>query len=406
MKKITILSTVVLTSLFLVSAKQNKVQAAENQNIQSTQVEQSSVNNYINNNNLPYSGVKDETANSTFTQGGDYRNGKPEGIVIHETAKPNISAQQWADIYNSEWQKRQTYVHAFVDHNQVVQIAPTDKTVWGAGYYANQRFIQVELCEENNAHDFAQSIQNDATYVASLLHKYNLKPSLATADQAGTIWSHHDVSRYLGDTDHTDPDGYFAVNNYSMNQFFDLIKQRYDELSQVTSTNKPAKPAISDNVKNINDIAKITYNGRGKVAVWSDFGEGKKVIKYLPKNTNWRVFKIANYNGRNWYNLGGNQWIDGQYITLSQASKPAVKSDTVSSTGQVSAINKIVSINYNGRGKVAVWSNFDTTKHITGKYLAKNTNWRAFKLATDKNGHKWYNLGGNQWIDSSYIKEK
>lgn len=405
MKKITLLSATVLASLLIISNNQQKVHAATVQDARTTNVNQSSVNAYINNNKLPYSGVTDETAKSTFTRAGDYRNGKPEGIVIHETAKPNISAQQWADIYNKEWQKRQTYVHAFVDHKQVVQIAPTDKTVWGAGYYANQRFIQVELCEENNFEDFAQSLQNDATYVATLLHKYNLKPSLATSAQTGTIWSHHDVSRYLGDTTHTDPDDYFAKNNYSMAQFFDLIKQRYDELSPVVN-----KPVENSNIKSINDIAKITYDGPGKVAIWNDYGANKHVVKYLAKNTHWKVFKQATYNGRTWYNLGGNQWIDGQYVTLSNNSAPTIsasKNNSSVTVGKgVTPINKVVSITYNCRGKVAVWSNFDETKHITGKYLARNTNWKAFKIATDSRGHKWYNLGGSQWIDSSYIREK
>lgn len=403
MKKVTLFSATLLTTLLLVSTQQNKAQAAENDASQQTSqvmTSQSSVNDYINSNNLPYSGVKDETANSTFTRGGEYRNGKPEGIVIHETAKPNISAQQWADIYNNEWQKRQTYVHAFVDHKQVVQIAPTNKTVWGAGYYANQRFIQVELCEEDNPQNFAQSIQNDATYIASLLHQYNLKPILTTVTQQGTIWSHHDVSLYLGDTTHTDPDDYFARNNYSMNQFFDLIKQRYDAMAPVV--NKPETP---QNIQAINDVAKITYTGAGKVAIWSNYGVDKHVVKYLPKNTNWKVFKVASYNGHNWYNLGGNQWIDGQYVTLN-SSKKATNSTTIATDGKITPINKIVSINYSGRGKVAVWNNFDQSKHITGKYLASNTNWKAFKIATDANGHKWYNLGGNQWIDSTYIKER
>ena len=39
----------------------------------------------------------------------------------------------------------------------------------------------------------------------------------------GTIWAHHQVTHYLGNTTHTDPDGYFAKYGYSMQQFYQLI---------------------------------------------------------------------------------------------------------------------------------------------------------------------------------------
>ncbi|WP_265488808.1 N-acetylmuramoyl-L-alanine amidase family protein [Lactobacillus sp. PV034] len=263
------------------------------------------VNGYINQNHLQFSGIKDESAQSTFTAGKNYRHGAPEGIVVHETNKPNISAQEWADKFNENWKSNQTYVHAFVDKSQVVQIAPTNKTVWGSGYYGNQRFIQVELCEENTEQDFAQSIQNDATYIAKLLHQYNLKPSLADGKGNGTIWSHHDVSKYLGDTDHTDPDGYFAWHNYSMQQFFNLIKQRYDELAPLYSQN---------NVIDEKGVGQVRYNGKGKVAIWYTPNSGHKIVKYVSRNTKWKFFKVAKINGHLWYNLGGNQWIDGTYF--------------------------------------------------------------------------------------------
>ena len=320
-----ILTTTFITGLILLGLNINNANAADFENTQNNQSTQSTENNnssiyvdptashprlkdvngYINQNKLQFSGVKDETAQSTFTAGKAYRHGTPEGIVVHETNKPNISAQEWANMFNQNWKTNQTYVHAFVDKDQVVQIAPTNKTVWGAGYYANQRFIQVELCEENTEKDFAQSIQNDATYIAQLLHQYNLKPSLADGKGNGTIWSHHDVTKYLGNTNHTDPDDYFAWHNYSMQQFFNLIKQRYDEMAPLYNKN---------NVIDQKGIGQVRYNGKGKVAIWSSPNSSHKIIKYVSKNTSWKFFKVAKINGHVWYNLGGNQWIDGSYL--------------------------------------------------------------------------------------------
>lgn len=35
-------------------------------------------------------------------------------------------------------------------------------------------------------------------------------PRIADGYLGATLWSHHDVSRYLGGTDHTDPDSYWS----------------------------------------------------------------------------------------------------------------------------------------------------------------------------------------------------
>ena len=119
-----------------------------------------------------------------------YRNhGEPEGIVIHETADPGATAANEAIYFNREWNKMYAYVHAFVDHKQVIQMMTPNYGVWGAGPMANDRFVQVELCEENNRNDFAKSINNDAIWSAQILHRYHLKPTNATDNGKGTVRS-------------------------------------------------------------------------------------------------------------------------------------------------------------------------------------------------------------------------
>lgn len=65
--------------------------------------------------------------------------------------------------------------------------------------------------------------------------------------------------------------------------------------------------------------------------------------------------------------------------------------------------NAVATIKYQGPGKVAVWSNYNETKKLTGNYLANGTRWKTFKQAKDTNGSQWYNLGGNQWVIDKYI---
>ena len=70
---------------------------------------------------------------------------------------------------------------------------------------------------------------------------------------------------------------------------------------------------------------------------------------------------------------------------------------------KIESKNQVVTINYDGKGKVAVWNNYEQPKQIVN-YLSKNTSWKAFKVASVENDHKWYNLGGNQWVDGNYAK--
>ena len=62
----------------------------------------------------------------------------------------------------------------------------------------------------------------------------NARKDLAKEDAAknkpgglGTIWSHSEVSQYLGNTNQTDPDDYFAKYGYDMGQFYELVNQYY-----------------------------------------------------------------------------------------------------------------------------------------------------------------------------------
>lgn len=157
--------------------------------------------------------------------------GRPEGIVIHETANSTSTIDNEVAYMQRAWPTTYAYVHAFVDHSRIINIHPTDYGVWGAGPAANARFIQLELVREHSDEDFAASINNYAYYVAYLLKQYGMGVDLADNDGAGTIWSHNAVSDWLGGTDHTDPIGYFKQWGYDMNQFAALVQQKYDALS-------------------------------------------------------------------------------------------------------------------------------------------------------------------------------
>lgn len=189
-----------------------------------------------------------------------YRNGvgKPEGIVVHETATPGATAWDEGRYFNNNWTSVYSYVHAVVDNNQTIQLMSTDYGTWGAGPIANVRYIQIELCEVSTRSQFVQSVANDAYYIATLLHQYNLTPSRASKSGTGTIWSHNEVSQYLGGTDHGDPDGYFAKWGYSMSDFYSLITYYYNKLG--TSGNSNSNSGNTNTGSNTGDNNNTSNN--------------------------------------------------------------------------------------------------------------------------------------------------
>ena len=211
------------------------------------------INTYIRQNNFSHPNI--QTRKTPFWNAGSaYRNGvgKPEGIVVHETANDNDSIENEIIYESNNWNVpgREAFVHAFVDRSQIINTANTDLTCWGAGPVANARYISIELCREKTLDNFARSVNNDAYYVAYLLKKYNLPATNACRTGRGTVWSHHAVTNFLGGTNHTDPTGYFASWGYSMDQFFQLVQEKYNNIgvNKAETVEKVAnKASISEN---------------------------------------------------------------------------------------------------------------------------------------------------------------
>lgn len=235
--------------------------------------------------------------------GVEYENGKPEGIVVHETDDPGATAHDEAIYFNREWENIEAYVHAFVDSKQIIQMRSPDMGVWGAGAKANNRFIQIELCEENSKEAFAKSVNNDAIYIAKLLHRYNLKPDNACDDGEGTIWSHKAVSTYLGGTDHVDPDGYFEKWGYSMDQFYSLIKYYYDLQDKNTNTSTKDPNKTKDEVPAVQGAVTLGHDAY----IYTSKGKKTKTLKKAGSPV--VVLGYKTINKKKYYQIGKNQYV-------------------------------------------------------------------------------------------------
>ncbi|WP_239738748.1 MULTISPECIES: glucosaminidase domain-containing protein [unclassified Mammaliicoccus] len=224
-----------------------KVRAA---NVQYEAAVNSSINNQIRNNN--YTVPKYVEDFSSHIPKIPYRNGvgKPEGIVAHETANPNSTIHNEIAYMKNNYES--AFVHAYVDDNNIIEVAPTDYLAWGAGAQANPRFIHVELVRVYGSDRFARSINNYADYIATNLAYYGLSLDSAERDGIGTLWSHDAVSKFLGGTDHSDPYGWFAENNYTFDELVDLVTEKYQyKTGLLTAPTKPetTKPVTKPTTK-------------------------------------------------------------------------------------------------------------------------------------------------------------
>ena len=363
----------------------------------------SSINNLINSSN--YSVPSIEYWDTFFTEGTPFT---PQGIVVHETATPNATALNEANYFYNNWNTALTMVHALVDDQQIIQIHPTNETVWGAGPAANGRFIQIELSNfpvgTTSREKFAKSVNNDAYYIATLLKQYNLTPDNAESDGTGTVWSHHAVSKFLGGTNHTDPTGYFASWGYSMDQFFDLIVQKYNALG---GTVQPPQPDYSNAGKTEwGGSAIASVENKTAIPVYTAPGKSATGQTLKPKSR-WKVSARMSYNGTMWYKIGNNQWINGSYayvtgvgsiplVTENEVTPPPASNlmGTTSNSG-----NPVARVEYN-KSSIAVFKK--PASGVNGQYLKPGTSWKVIGRATAL-GRTWYQVGANQWIDGQYL---
>jgi peptidoglycan hydrolase-like protein with peptidoglycan-binding domain/N-acetylmuramoyl-L-alanine amidase CwlA len=174
--------------------------------------------------------------------------GKYEGVVIHYTASPNDTAETEADHERKHWQN--AFVHEFIDPDEIIQVADPDYKAWGAGERANDRFIHLEMCDAANQDEF-NIIFNKVTLRASeylYINKLGVIP--AKADGTGTLWSHMDVTNYLGFTNHTDPIAYLAKWGKTWNDVISTVTLKYNALASGKDPEAEAKAAADANAKN------------------------------------------------------------------------------------------------------------------------------------------------------------
>lgn len=271
----------------------------------------SSINDYIRKNNLKAPKIEEDY--TSYFPKYAYRNGvgRPEGIVVHDTANDRSTINGEISYMKNNYQN--AFVHAFVDGDRIIETAPTDYLSWGVGAVGNPRFINVEIVHTHDYASFARSMNNYADYAATQLQYYGLKPDSAEYDGKGTVWTHYAVSKYLGGTDHADPHGYLRSHNYSYDQLYDLINEKYlikmgkvapwgtQSTTTPTTPSKPSTPSTPSTGKLTvaanNGVAQIKPTNSGLyTTVYDKTGKATKEVQKT-----FAVTKEASLGGNKFY---------------------------------------------------------------------------------------------------------
>ncbi|HHT7227694.1 N-acetylmuramoyl-L-alanine amidase [Bacillus thuringiensis] len=238
-----------------------------------------------------------------------YGVGTYEGVVAHSTATPEAPAINIQKYESRTW--RNAFVHYAVDWDETIQIADTKYIAYGGGPGANKRFVHVELCETADYTKFKRSYDKYVKLLAKILRDRGLSVEKG-------LWTHSDVTHYLGGTDHEDPIDYLKSHGVSEAQFRADVQRAYANSSvDVSVPEKPSKPAevptaVTDGIAYIEG-----YN----VNLRKGPGTSYSKIRQLNKPESYIVW--AEKDG--WLNLGGDQWIknDPSYVKFEKKSTVA-----------------------------------------------------------------------------------
>lgn len=366
----------------------------------------SSINDYIRKNNLKAPKIEEDY--TSYFPKYAYRNGvgRPEGIVVHDTANDRSTINGEISYMKNNYQN--AFVHAFVDGDRIIETAPTDYLSWGVGAVGNPRFINVEIVHTHDYASFARSMNNYADYAATQLQYYGLKPDSAEYDGNGTVWTHYAVSKYLGGTDHADPHGYLRSHNYSYDQLYDLINEKYlikmgkvapwgtQPTTTPTTPSKPSTPSTPSTGKLTvaanNGVAQIKPTNSGLyTTVYDKTGKATNEVQktFAVSKTatlgNQKFYLVQDYNSGNKFG-----WVKEGDVVYNTSKSPV-------------NVNQSYSIKPGTKLYTVPWG---TSKQVAGSVSGSgNQTFKASKQQQiDKSIYLYGSVNGKSgWVSKAYL---
>ena len=150
----------------------------------------------------------------------------PIGITVHETATEDATDQNESKYFHNG--DRQASAHYFADYDSITQLIPDNEVSWHGCYTANHKFISLEMCHFSDENKFNETWKRSVWLVALKCVEFGWNP-----ENIEEVNTHNWVSETWGETDHTDPIGYFEEHNKTWNDFIYDVKILMEEISKV-----------------------------------------------------------------------------------------------------------------------------------------------------------------------------
>ncbi len=132
----------------------------------------------------------------------------------------------------------------------------------------------------------------------------------------------------------------------------------------------------------------IRTGSNGALMYGYDAGNYKSTGTKLAARSAWQYSKVDNANGKTWYQVTADGWIN---------SDDASTSNFINNSG-------VAKISYGPAGGINLWTGYGTHKVATGQKLTNGSEWNFSQKVIDANGDAWYMIGNNQWIEGTYTK--
>jgi N-acetylmuramoyl-L-alanine amidase CwlA len=168
---------------------------------------------------------------------------EPVGLTIHETATPGATARNERDYFHSG--DRSASAHYFVDDIAIIQLLPENLQAWHAGPTANKRYLSIEICHFADPDKFRKTWNRAVWLAADICLRHGLDPEIL--EQMNT---HAWVSKQWGETDHTDPIGYFRDHGKLWADFVNDVKLLMEAKAVEEITIKIGAKAIKGTLQN------------------------------------------------------------------------------------------------------------------------------------------------------------
>lgn len=180
---------------------------------------------------------------------------------------------------------------------------------------------------------------------------------------------------------------------------FDALQQQIDALTKKLAQQSSSRPSTSvvKATKTITVSAVAKVNAKTNAPLYDV--RFKATNRKLAANTNWNVKAlVTGADGKLYYLVGKSQYLRADQAALTMKKKQSAKTALIKMRG-------VATVKYVKGYGIQLWgSDFKTQikdKNGKSRKMMHNSSWKAFATAV-KNGHTYYQVGTNQWIDAGY----